>query len=116
MISERLEKTENITIQDVALAEILGVSEDKVLELDLFQTKNKLQCLAWRYEAENIKITKEEADILDKKFQDIMMELDCISNIDFSGDYWIDFSNYVDDGKVKRFSYTPCEGYTETIK
>lgn len=115
-MNKRLEKTENITIQDIGLAQALGISENEILELDLFQTKNKLQNLAWHYEADNIKIIQEEADVLNKKFQDTMFELEEVSEIDFSGDYWIDFNNYVDDGKQKHFSYIPCEGYTETLK
>lgn len=99
MNNSRLEKTENTNIQDVALAKVLGISEDKIVELDLFQIKNKLQILAWNYENNNTKITQEEANILNKKFLDTMYELDCVSDIDFSGDYWIDFNDYVDEIK-----------------
>lgn len=116
MLSERLERTENMSIQDIALAKALGMSENEVIELDLFRIKNGLQNYGWKLEGENKKITQEEADMLNKKFEDTMVELNSISHIDFSADYWIDFNNYVDDGKPKHFSYIPCEGYTSTLK
>ena len=115
-MDNRFEKYDKLTIQEIGIGRALGMTDNDIIENNLFDYKNKLQHYAWSLEYNNKKISQEEANKLNKKYQNIMEELAGISEIDFSCDYWIDFNNYVDNGKKKLFSYVPDENYSNIIR
>lgn len=90
-----IDKLEEATVQDKILAQGLGIEGGEVERLSLFRMKNKLQFYAWKLEKEKIKISKEEADSLNDKLQQIIYHLENDHNVDLSADYWIDFNNYI---------------------
>ena len=77
-----MENLESLNLQDLMFAKALGVSEKEVKEMDLFQTMRKMQnrfdkmLFQWK-DGNKPDLTLEEAQELDKKYRNIIAELEC---------------------------------------
>lgn len=88
-------KLENTDIHDIVIGRALGISQEELERLDLFQQKNKMQNLAFSYQENKIDIAQEEADFLNQKYQEIVSVLENEYDEDLSCDCWINFNSFV---------------------
>lgn len=92
-----IDTLENISLQDKLFAQVLGVSEQALEKLSLFQMKNEMFGLASKMRFNNQTITQEEANTLNTKLFEIVDVLEELHDYDASTDYIVDFDNFVVD-------------------
>jgi len=89
-------KLEVLNIQDLMFAKVFGMSQEEIEEMDLFQQKRKMQNMFDRMMIEwsqgnKPELTLEDAQELDKKYQNIVAQLECEHNHDYMGDSLVRF-------------------------
>ena len=92
----KTDQLEVLNIQDVMFAKVFGISQEEIEEMDLFQQKRKLQnmfdkmMIEWS-EGNKPELTLEDAIELDKKYRNIIAQLECEHNHDYMGDSLVRF-------------------------
>lgn len=102
-MTELLEKTENTSIQDIALATCLGISERDILSMDYFQSKRALEnkfshMVDQWFNGKKPDISIEEANELDNKYQEICsLWEETLGYENFGGDAVVRFKSIPED-------------------
>jgi len=99
------------TVHEVGLLMALtGKSKEEALKEVTYDEMFKAKCdyarKAFGMRHDDVTITQEEADELNKQFQEIINYLECNGSYDYMEDYIIDFDSFVKDNEsFRRFCW-----------